>query len=192
MVEEPVFRGIIDFFNKIGIYDVVLPFVLVFTIVFAILEKTRVFGTDEIEGVKYSKKNINSMVAFVVGFLVVASTKLVALINEAMANVAVLLLVSICFLLLIGSFYKEGEGVFLEGGWKILFMIIMFIGVALIFLHAVRTEDGDSWLEWAWDWLVDNWSTNAAASIILVIVVIVVMLFVVYEKKPQGAKKEKA
>ena len=45
MVEQSVFRGIIEFFEKIGIYDVVLPFLLVFTIVFAILEKTKVFGT---------------------------------------------------------------------------------------------------------------------------------------------------
>lgn len=188
MVEEPVFRGIIDFFAKIGIYDVVLPFILVFTIVFAILEKTKVLGTEEVDGVRYTKKNINAMVSFVIAFFVVASTRLVALLNEALANVAILLIISVCFLLLIGSFYKESEDVFLDKGWRLLFMIIMFVGIVLIFLHAIKTDEGGSWLEWAWDWLVDNWSTNAAASLILLIVIIIVMVYVVQDKKIE--KKE--
>ena len=40
------FREVLLFFEQIGIYDVVLPFLLVFTIVFAILEKTKLFGTE--------------------------------------------------------------------------------------------------------------------------------------------------
>ena len=68
MVEETVFRGIIGFLEQIGIYDVILPFLLVFTIIFAILEKTKVLGTETIEGKRYTKKNINAMVAFVISF----------------------------------------------------------------------------------------------------------------------------
>jgi len=54
------FRGVVDFFGEIGLFDVVLPFLLVFTVVFAILEKTKVFGIEEIEGKKYTRKNLNS------------------------------------------------------------------------------------------------------------------------------------
>jgi len=46
------FRNTLDFFDNIGIFDVVLPFLLVFTIVFALLERTKVFGVEEIEGKK--------------------------------------------------------------------------------------------------------------------------------------------
>ena len=67
---ESVFRGVISFFGDIGLYDVVLPFLLVFTIVFAILEKTKVFGVEEIEGKKYTRKNLNAMASFVIAFLV--------------------------------------------------------------------------------------------------------------------------
>ena len=35
MAEESAFRGVIEFFGVIGVYDIVLPFLLVFTIVFA-------------------------------------------------------------------------------------------------------------------------------------------------------------
>ncbi len=179
MAKESVFRGIIEFFDDIGIYDVVLPFILVFTIVFAILEKTRILGSDMIEDRPYSKKNLNAMVAFTIAFLVVASSRLVATINEAMANIVVLLLLGIGFLLLIGVFFKEKEEVVLEGAQRYFAMVIMFIGIVLIFLHAIRTENNKSWLEWFWSYLTDNWSSNLAGSIILIIVIVLFMLYIV-------------
>ena len=42
-----VFGEAIQFLAKLGIYDVVLPFLLVFTIVFAIMEKTKLLGTEK-------------------------------------------------------------------------------------------------------------------------------------------------
>ena len=66
MADTTGFRGVIVFLEKLGVYDVVLPFLLVFTIVFAILEKTRVLGTDDIDGKPWPKKNLNAVVAFVV------------------------------------------------------------------------------------------------------------------------------
>ena len=117
------FRTAIEFFDKIGIYDVVLPFLLVFTIVFAILEKTKLFGQEEIDGKKYTRKNLNSMTSFVIAFLVVASSKLVATITDISSQVVVLLFLSVFFLLLVGSFFSESEfPVFLkEGIWRNIF-----------------------------------------------------------------------
>jgi len=173
------FRAAIEFFDEIGIYDVILPFLLVFTIVFAILEKTKIFGTEDADGKKVTKKNLNSMAAFVIAFLVIASSKLVETITEVSANVVILLLLSVFFLLLIGSFYKEGEPVFLEGKWKSVFMIIMFVGIVAIFLHGIKTDSGEPWLEWAWDELTNNWTSTSIASVILVIVVVAFMFYIV-------------
>ena len=191
MVEESAFRGIITFLDSIGIYDVVLPFLLIFVVVYAILEKTKVFGQEEIEGAKYTRKNVNAMVAFVSAFIVVASSRLVSLINEAIGNVVILLLVSISFLLLIGSFYWESEDVFLEGGWRYLFMIVMFIGVVLIFLHAVPRADGQPWLEWFWDEVNDNWGTNWISALIFFIIIIVIIMYVVKGETPKKKSAEK-
>src|SRR3989344_2060049 len=47
-----------------GFFDVILPFLLVFTVVFGILEKTKIFGTEGEKG--HPKKNIDAMVAFVI------------------------------------------------------------------------------------------------------------------------------
>ena len=61
----------------------------------------RVLGTDQIEGKKYTKKNLNGVISFVIAFLVVGSSQLVSIINQALAQIVLLLLVSIMFLLLI-------------------------------------------------------------------------------------------
>ena len=42
MAEASTFREIILFFDEVGVYDVILPFLLVFTIVYAIFEKTKI------------------------------------------------------------------------------------------------------------------------------------------------------
>ena len=185
------FRGAIEFFDKIGVYDVILPFLLVFTIVFAILEKTKVFGTDEVDGQKLSKKNLNSMAAFVIAFITIASSKIVAVITKISSHVVVLLLLSVFFLLLVGSFFKEDEPTFLEGKWKWLFMIIMFIGIVLIFLNAIENDHGESWLSWGWDQLTNNWSSNAVASIILLVVIIAFMVYVVRGPESSSKKEKK-
>ena len=64
--------------------------------------------------------NLNSAAAFVIAFLVVASSELVGIITEVSSKFVVLLFLIVLFLLLVGSFFKEESyGVFLEkGGWR--------------------------------------------------------------------------
>ena len=193
MVEQSVFRGTIDFFGRLGIYDVILPFLLVFTIVFAILEKTKVFGLEEIEGKKYPKKNLDAMVAFVIAFFVVASSKLVEIITQVSSQVVIFLLLSILFLILVGSFHKEEEeGFFLKGGWNTTFMLIMFIGIVGIFLNAIKTEDGQTWLSWIMDFISTKWNTDWVASLILIGVIIGFMWYVMGGSGPKKEKKEES
>lgn len=180
--EESALRAVIGFLDKVGIYDVVLPFLLVFTVVFAILEKTQIFGYDEVEGQKYPKKNLNAMTAFVIGFFVVASTRLVSILNQGLADVALLLIVSVSFLLLIGSFYRNDEDVFLEGKWRTVFMIIMGVGVLLIFLNAL------DWLDDIGDFFVDFYLTEWFGAIVLIIVVIILMVLITRDKKAPTEK----
>jgi hypothetical protein len=190
MAEVSAFRGIIGFFDKIGIYDVVLPFLLVFTIVYAILEKTKILGTEEIEGVKYTRKNLNAMTAFTVSFLVVASSKLVAIIANVSSQMVVLLLAAVFFLMLVGTFYKESEEVALEGAWRTLFMVIMFLGLLIIFLQAIPTKTGQPWLEWFWQYIARNWSSTGVASIIFIIGIVLFIWWI--QKTPsEGGEKKK-
>ncbi|MDP7116562.1 MAG: hypothetical protein QF632_00995 [Candidatus Woesearchaeota archaeon] len=187
--ETSQFREVLEFFERIGVYDVLLPFLLVFTIVFAIFEKTKVLGTEKIEGVETTKKNLNAMVAFVISFMVVASSRLVQTITEVSSNMVILLFLAVFFLLLVGSFYKEGEMVALEGPWKTLFMFIMFIGIVAIFLWGIKTEDGEPWLEFVLEYIVDNFDSTAVGSIVLVVIIILFMWYIVREPKGSDHKK---
>ena len=191
---DSVFREVLVFFERLGIYDVVLPFLLTFSIFFAILEKTRIFGTEKTMGPgggeETTKKNINAMVAFVGGFLVIASSKMVAIIHESLPNVILLLLISVSFLLLIGTFYSQKEEVILEGKWRTFMMIIMFIGVVLIFMHAIPTDDGEPFLEYAYDYVVDNFDSTAVSSIILAIIVIGLMAWITKGESPKQEKSK--
>ena len=172
------FREILDFFNNVGVFDVVLPFLLVFTIVFALLERTKVLGMEEIDGKKYTKKNLNSMAAFVIAFLVVASSRLVEIITTVSSQFVVLLFLVVLFLLLVGSFFQEKqEATFLEGTWKTAFMIIVFIGLAFIFLDALDLIDS------TFNFLNGAERGEIVGSAILLILIVMFMVYVTQDRK---------
>lgn len=185
--QASVFRGTLGFFEQLGVYDVVLPFLLVFTLVFAILEKTKAYGTEKLSGGgEVTRKNLNAMTAFVAAFFVVASTQLVAIVNQVLAHTVLLLLVSICFLLLAGSFHSGSKEFFLEGGWNTFFMWIMFAGIVVIFLNAL------GWLDIIWESLFFRFDSVTVSSIVLVIGIVLFMIYITggFEGKNKGEEKK--
>ena len=179
-------RNALDFFSSIGVFDVVLPFMLVFSIVFAIFEKTKVLGMEEIDGHKYTRKNLNAIAAFTISFMVIASSQLVEIITNVSSKSVIVLFASVLFLLLIGSFYKEGEPVFLDGGWKIAFTIIIFISIIGIFLDSVKTKDGTTWLDELGK--VSSSSNNeVTATIILLAIVVAFVMFATKDSSSKGS-----
>ena len=182
MAEPSYFRNVIEFFNDFGLYDVILPFLLIFTITFAILDKTRVFGSDKIGDNTYPKKSINAVVAFVIAFFVVASAHLVEVITKVSSHVVILLMASVFFLTLVGSFMKETEeGVFLPEGWQAPFMIVMLIGIVLIFLNAL------GWLDKSYTWIQQYWSNDFVSAGFLLLIIAGVMFLVMKDKKGSGS-----
>lgn len=172
------FRDVITFFDKIGLYDVVLPFLLVFTIVFAILEKTKVLGTEKHEGQEYTKKNLNAMASFVIAFLVIAAKELVEIINETVSRAVIVLFFSVLFLMLVGSFHKEGESIYLKGPWKIAFEAIVFIAIVGIFLNSIKSPDGKTWLQ-----RLSDYGTGSDVLIGSILLLGIVVMFIFYAIK---------
>ena len=188
---ETVLGNAIDFFKEFGLFDIVLPFLLIFTISFALLEKSRILGVEGSGDKATSKKNLNAMVAFVLGLLVVTANKVVNAINTALPNIVFLIIILISFLLLIGTFFKTGElEFFKEYSWtKIIFMIVLLILVILIFLNSIPTSTGESWLSYAFNYTLNNFSGAIVTSLIVLVVVIIAILIVVGTgKSTTGAK----
>jgi hypothetical membrane protein len=175
--EQTVLGGVVDFIAKLGFYDVVLPFLLTFTIVYAILDKTQILGKEKEDA---SKKNLNSIIALVMGLLVVFVKPLVRAINEAMANLVVLIIIGVFFMVLVGVFLTQGEFKLKDEhpGWYRFFVGFMAVGMALIFLQAFRVEDGRTWIQVIWDFMKLSWTSSAAAAVIFVIGLVLFMYFV--------------
>ena len=184
------FGGALAFLTRLGIFETLLPFLLVFTLVFAFLEKTKVFGVEkyrsDVDNVVYDvpKKNLNSMAAFCIAFFVVASAQLVAIVSKVTSQVVLLIILVFCFTLTVGAFQKETkEGFSLDKGlWKWVFEIVVFLGIALIFLNAL------GWLDDIFNWFNNVWGSEATASLIMVLLLIGLMVFITYEKKPGKSK----
>jgi hypothetical protein len=192
-----VFGDSINFLVQLGVYDIILPFLLVFVLVFALLEKTKVLGTevlkdDKGEKSEYTKKSLNAMVAFVTGFFVVASTQLVSVINKSLSQIFLLLLLVVCFLMVWGTFHQQTkEGFFLDPKNKHqkfyynALMAIVFISIAAIFLNAL------GWLEIVYQYLAGNWNTDYVAAVIFIVIIIGFMAWIMGDPKPiESDKKE--
>jgi hypothetical protein len=181
---ETALGNVLEFFRELGVYDVVLPFILTFTIMFAILERTQIFGTEgKVKERTITKKNLNAMVSFVVAFMVVASSKLVEAITKISSEIVVLLLLLVFFLMLIGTFrsYTDitaGQILPADKAWQYTFMVIVGIAIVFIFLDAIVAADGRTWLEVFWDWLSQFYTNAAVAAIVLIIVVIIFMIWI--------------
>jgi len=171
MATSPL-AGAIEFLNEFGFYDVVLPFLLVFTIVFGILEKTKLFGVED----KKPKKNINAMIAFVIALFFVASTNLVAGAREFLPNIVVLLITLMSFMMLVGFFYADKEFSFeTHTFWKVFLTIIFFIGVILLSMHAFVPD--------VFEGFGSFWSSTTGVTIIFLAIIVLTVYFVTMGKK---------
>ncbi|MDP2907493.1 MAG: hypothetical protein Q8O03_06135 [Nanoarchaeota archaeon] len=176
MASSPL-AGAVEFLKEFGFYEVVLPFLLVFTIVYAVLQKTKIFGSKE------PTKNINAMIAFVIALFFVATTNLVEGTTEFLPNVVVLLITLMSFMMLVGFFYTDKEFSFENHKfWKVFLTIIFFIGIVLLSWHAFAPTA----FEWFWVGNTKFWSSTAGVTIIFVAIMIGTILFVTLGGKKGG------
>ncbi len=99
-------RAIIENLNDIGFYSVFLPFILIYVIVYAILEKSGIFSKNNNDDAAQTK-NINSIIAFVFGLFVVASINTVMYIQSLIMGVIVFIIFVLVILIMLGFIFGE-------------------------------------------------------------------------------------
>ncbi|MFT4282791.1 MAG: hypothetical protein ACMXX6_00010 [Candidatus Woesearchaeota archaeon] len=128
------FESLILSLQNSGFLTVILPFLLVFTLVFAILQKAKILGTDSSGK---PRKNYNIVIAFVLGmgFVVPSITGTypagmdpVQIVNTAIPQVSVLIIAILMVLLLLGIFGTEFDTEKNVGGF------IGILAVASVFI----------------------------------------------------------
>lgn len=54
---DSIMHDVLGFLDTIGMFDVILPFLLIYVIVFALLERTMILGYDKIDKMLVPKKS---------------------------------------------------------------------------------------------------------------------------------------
>lgn len=116
------FRDLFQFLKDFGFNEYILPFLLVFAIVFAVLEKTEIFGKG--------RGNINAVIAVSVGLLLVAQQGIVETITTFLPQVSLIIIVILMGLVVLSML---GGGAFegLQGSFLGLAVVVAIVAVVL-------------------------------------------------------------
>ncbi len=148
-----------------------LPFLLIFFIVFGILEKTKLFGPDN--------KQLNALIAFVIGLILVGATSPTLTISNLILFLTVAIVVLFVALLLWG-FVAGEKGLEFEKAPKALkwfIGIVIVVAVIIALLWALGTEvtvfETVSDFLFKSDWSKSFWTNLSFVAVIIIALVLV-------------------
>jgi len=127
------FRNIMYYLQQWGVVDVFLPFIIVFTLIYAVLLKVGLF----------EQKNINVALAVAIGLLVVIphimgtyppGADVVEIMNQSIPEIALLFIAIVMVLLMLGLAGKQD---LTSGHWGTGLAIVGIGVILLIFLSAI-------------------------------------------------------
>jgi hypothetical protein len=147
----------------------ILPFLLVFTLVFALLEKSKLLGDG--------KKQINAVVALIVGLIAIGFAYSTHIINNMIGFLSVFGIIFFIFLLLYAFFASTKDGLSIHKGIIIAGGVVALIGVLVASLY----------FSGAWNWLTGNvfnqsWAGSLWTNILFIAVIIGAMILVLVGK----------
>ncbi|MBU90580.1 hypothetical protein CMO94_03470 [Candidatus Woesearchaeota archaeon] len=171
--------------ENLGFVDVVLPFLLIFTVLFAVLEKTKILGEE--------KRSMNTGIAIIFALIVViphvtgnfpAGFDPVEIINAALPAVSIVVVAVIALMILIGVFAHDR---ILLGatapGWVFFFSII-----TLMFIFG---SAAGWWSDGFINWLESMFGEDVISVVIMLLVFGIIIAFVTGggEREELGAFK---
>ncbi len=164
-----------------GITDIFLPFLLIFVVVYAILQKTNILGED--------KKKLNVMMGVIIGLLVVIphvmntypkGWDIVEIINEAIPSVSFVLIAVIMLLILLGIFGSDATAFGKRlGGW----ITILATAIILIIFGAAA-----GWWT-SWDWFEDTFGQDVISLVVILLIFGIIISFITGGEKDESKPK---
>lgn len=176
------FADVIKMLENYGLLDVLLPFLLIFTIAFAVLQKSNILGD--------SKKPFNKVIALVLALAVIVphvmdryppGADVVVIINSSLPNVSLLMVAGMMVLLLIGVFGKDVNiaGTGLDG----IVTFAAIVSVILIFMGSAGWLGAPpSWLSWLFD-------EETLSLVIILLAFGLIVSFITREEEPEKKRK---
>ncbi|HOI18533.1 MAG TPA: hypothetical protein PLX15_01575 [Candidatus Woesearchaeota archaeon] len=163
MTQTSSLRGTIEFLTALGAFDVVFPFLLVFTLVYAVLERSKVLGEANNE----SKHNLNSMVAFVLAFFTIASAYMVEIITYLSQWVVLFVVIGVFFVFLIVTFNPgaDSKNILNSTPAKIIGAILSIVIMLILFLTAVLKDSDLQGVANFFDWFAGLFSEQTLMTL---------------------------
>lgn len=184
-------RLVINKLVDIGFYSVILPFLLVYVIVFAVLEKSRIFKVSDKSEDNPHVKNVNAIIAFVFALFVVASIQTVMYIQDLILGVVLVLIFLFVVLLLFGMvFGDEYKQIFFDGNkmhtWA---KWVIGGGIFLVCLGLLFSALG------LWDAYIIPWWNDVSqwdyVTIFILIIIVGIMIWVSKDSSKSDKKEDK-
>jgi hypothetical protein len=155
-----------------GVYQYFLPFLLIFVILFAILEKTYIFGKNPDNSTKTS---INLVVAIIISLFLIVQTDLIMFMFAYLSRMAMFIVMGIMFMLVVAMFFGTKGNQKFEGFGMAAGVIIAI--VALLWSLSSSTY-GAAFPYWFYI------SESTISAILLIAVLVIVIGLVAKSSKP--------
>jgi hypothetical protein len=150
--------------------NIILPFLLIFTVIFAILEKTKFLG---------EKKDIHAIVSLVFGMIAVGVPWAIGVILSIIPVVVVIIIILISWLMTYGFLAPEEKGP-VSKNWRIAFQIIL----GIVFIGVI------AWSTGLYKYVIDKpWASTAGQTLLIIGVVIAVISIVISGGKSSATSK---
>src|SRR3989338_898131 len=165
-------EGFIEGLESWGLTDVMLPFLLIFTIIFAVLEKSKLLGAE--------RRNLNTVIALVISLITViphitgtfpSGMDPVEIMNNALPSVSIVIVAIIMLLILIGLFGQEQIFLGLSmPGW------VAFVSLVVILI--IFGGAAGWWAEGFTGWMSEFFGDDGVAIVLMILVFGVIIAFI--------------
>lgn len=143
-------RDVLAQWEQAGFFSYFLPFLLIFALVFGLLEKTKIFKDN---------KSINGIIALVVGLMALQLDIVSRFFSEIFPRFGIGLAVILIIIILLGIFMPKENWVN---------SLLLGIGAVILVIILVQTAGAVGWSSGYW-WK-ENWPVVAGAVFILAII----------------------
>ena len=160
---------VLNIWNDIGVFSYMIPFLLIFAVVFAILDKTRMFTAKNSDGTLKENRAIIAIIAVAVGLLSLQFDFVSEFFAIIFPRFGIGLSLFLVVLIFLGFFYPQDKDGKWSGG---ILWIGWLVGIG-VFIWALS-----AWDEWAGysgfgGWFVENvWALIILGGIIAVIIIV--------------------
>ncbi|MEI6850207.1 MAG: hypothetical protein WCK29_04155 [archaeon] len=145
--------------------QLILAFVLIFTLVFAVLQKSKILGDG--------KKQIDALIALAIALIVISVGSVLDFIQHIIPFMAIGLVIILVFMILMGAVFADGT--LKEMPWlKWVFAIVILVAVIVAVLVFTK----------GWDYILSFFSSDGswAGNLILIVIIVLAIVFSYFGK----------